>query len=166
MVHGLQLAKQNDVALVPGVLENGVGWLKRYQDRAGRLLKNAPTKTKPWKDRADNLDAFVYMVLVDADVKNADMLEFLYRDRTHLAVYCKAMYGLALHKQKEQEKLDMILQNINQYVVQDNENQTAYLKLPADNYWWYWYGSEFEAHAYYLKLLSRQTPRASWPAGW
>ena len=31
VVHGLQIAKQNDVALVPGVLERGVAWLKRYQ---------------------------------------------------------------------------------------------------------------------------------------
>ena len=32
VVHGLQIAKQNDVALVPGVLERGVEWLKHYQD--------------------------------------------------------------------------------------------------------------------------------------
>ena len=43
-------------------------------------------------------------------------------------------------------------------MVQDDENQTAYLKLPESNYWWYWYGSEFEAHGYYLKLLSRTDP--------
>ncbi len=91
MVHGLQIAQQNDVALVPGVLERGVEWLKRYQDEQIQLLKNAAIKDKPeglrWKEHADNLDAFVYMVLVDAGVKNADMLEFLYRDRTQLAVY-------------------------------------------------------------------------------
>ena len=29
VVHGLQIAKANDVALVPGVLEKGVDWLKR-----------------------------------------------------------------------------------------------------------------------------------------
>ena len=52
------------------------------------------------------------------------------------------MFGLAMQKQKEQAKLDMMLQNISQYVVQDEENQTAYLKLPADNVWWAWYGSE------------------------
>ena len=69
-----------------------------------------------WKESADNLDAFVYMVLVDAGVKNADMLEFLYRDRTNLAVYGMAMYGLALEKQGEKEKLAMILRNIGQYV--------------------------------------------------
>ncbi len=105
------------------------------------------------------------MVLVDAGVKNADMLDFLYRDRTHLAVYAMAMYGLALEKQGEKEKLDMILRNISQYVQQDDENQTAWLKLP-EGYWWCWYGSEYEAHAYYLKLLRGPTRRASWPRGW
>ncbi len=97
VVHGLQTAKQNDVALVPGVLERGVEWLTRYQAEQVQLIKNAAIKDKPpelrWKEYADNLDAFVYMVLVDAGVKNADMLEFLYRDRTHLAVYGMAMYG-------------------------------------------------------------------------
>ncbi len=29
------------------------------------------------------------------------MRDFLYRDRVHLSVYTKAMYGLALHKQQE-----------------------------------------------------------------
>ncbi len=162
VVHGLQIARQNDVALVPGVLERGIEWLKRYQDEQIQLLKNAAVKDKPaslrWKDHADNLDAFVYMVLVDGGEKNADMLEFLYRDRTKLSVYAMAMYGIALEKQGEKEKLDMIMRNIGQYVQQDDENQTAWLRLP-DGYWWYWYGSEYEAHAYYLKLLSKTDPK-------
>ena len=41
------------------------------------------------------------MVLVDADVANDEMRDFLYRDRTNLAVYAKAMFGLALHKQQD-----------------------------------------------------------------
>ena len=98
------------------------------------------------------------MVLVDAGVRNADMLEFLYRDRNEIAVYAKAMYGIALEKQAEKEKLAMILRNIGQYVQQDDENQTAWLNLPG-GYWWYWYGSEYEAQAYYLKLLARTDPK-------
>jgi uncharacterized protein YfaS (alpha-2-macroglobulin family) len=136
--------------------------LQRYQDEQVQLIKNAEKKPKPpfwrWKDHADELDAFVYMVLTDADVKNADMLGFLYRDRTKLAVYALAMYGIALEKQGEKEKLAMVLRNINQYVQQDDENQTAWLNLPG-GYWWYWYGSEYEAHAYYLKLLARTDPK-------
>ena len=155
VVHGLQIARENDVAIVPGVMERGIEWLRRYQASEVQRLKNFPTKTNPWKEHADALDAFVYMVLVDADHTNADMLEFLYRDRTHLPVYAKSLFGLALHKQKQADKLAMILKNIEQFLVQDEENQTAYLKLPENNYWWYWYGSDIEANAYYLKLLSR-----------
>jgi len=161
VVHGLQIARQNDVALVPGVLERGAAWLQQHQDGEVQKIKNAAKDPKvlPWKDHADNLDAFVYMVLVDAGVKSAEMHEFLYRDRTKLAVYGLAIYGLAVEKLGDREKLAMILQNINQYVMQDEENQTAWLNLPEDNYWWYWYGSEIEAEAYYLKLLARTDPK-------
>jgi uncharacterized protein YfaS (alpha-2-macroglobulin family) len=51
-----------------------------------------------------------------------------------------------------------VLRNISQYVVQDDENQTAYLKLPGTGWWW-WYGSETETHAFYLKLLARTDPK-------
>ena len=139
-------------------------WLKRYQALQVKMIKNAPGKVRPWKDHADDLDAFVYMVLTDAKKQTPDMKdmnEFLYRDRTLVSVYAKAMYGLALYNHKEKEKLDMILQNISQFLVQDAENQTAYLKLPENNYWWYWYGSDTEAMAYYLKLLSRTDPKGA-----
>lgn len=159
VVHGLQIAQQNDVALTPGVLERGVEWLKNYQAAELVKLKNAAGKTNPYKPNADNLDAFVYMVLVDAGHDSVEMRDFLYRDRNQLAVYSKAMFGLALEKLGDAEKLAMILRNIEQYLVQDEENDTAYLKLPADNYWWYWYGSETEANAYYLKLLARTSPK-------
>jgi uncharacterized protein YfaS (alpha-2-macroglobulin family) len=98
--------------------------------------------------------------LFDAGAPNDEMRDFLYRDRTHLTVYAKAMLGLSLHAQQQAEKLAMILKNIEQFLVQDDENQTAYLKLPGDNAWWYWYGSEIESQGYYLKLLARTAPKA------
>jgi len=147
------------VALPPNVLERGLAWLHAYQAEQVQRIKNAPGKLQPWKEHADELDAMVYMILRDADKDNDEMRDFLYRDRTHLAVYAKAMFGLALHKEKQAEKLAMILENISQFVVEDKENQTAYLKLPTGSAWWYWYGSEIEANAYYLKLLSRTNPK-------
>jgi hypothetical protein len=166
VVHGLQVAKQNDVAIVPGVVERGVEWLGRYQEEQLRWLANVDDdghvidKNKPSKLNADNIDSLVYMVLVDAGVRSDAMRDRLYKDRTKLAVYALSMYGLALHKQNEADKLAMVMRNISQYVVEDNENQTAYLKLP-ENIWWYWYGSEFEAHAYYLKLLAATEPKST-----
>ena len=165
VVHGLQLAVQNDVALVPGVLEKGVQWLKRHQDRQIAHLKNWAKKKQPNKKHADNLDAFIFMVLCDADKADAGMRDFLYRDRNQLAVYAKAMLGLAMHKIGKIKERDMLLRNIEQFLVTDDENQTAYLDLGNKGYWWYWYGSEFEAQAYYLKLLCVAKPKSTQASG-
>jgi uncharacterized protein YfaS (alpha-2-macroglobulin family) len=159
VVHGLQLARECDVKLPDGMLERGVEWLKRYEAQQVQLLKNHEANVRPSKASADDLDAFAYMVLADANLQNKAMLEYLYRDRNNLAVYSKAVYGLALHKQGHADKLTMILRNIAQFLVEDDENQTAYLKLPEGNVWWYWHGNDIEANAFYLKLLSKTDPK-------
>ena len=158
VIHGLQIARENGVTLPGGVMERGVRWLKDYQAKEiNRLILWDRTKKKG-KSHADNLDASVYMVLMDEAFENKKMRDYLYRDRNSLAVYAKAMFGLALVKAEDSQKLAMIIKNIEQFLVRDAENQTAYLNLPNSSYWWYWYGSEYEAHAYYLKLLARTAP--------
>ncbi|MCA1686132.1 MAG: alpha-2-macroglobulin, partial [Planctomycetia bacterium] len=158
VVHGLQTARENGVALVPGVLERGVAWLTTYQEEQVRLLKNARGKTTPFKEKADDLDALVDMILADAGVTSRDMLDVLDRDRTALSIYAKAMFGLALHARGDEARLATVLENLAQYVVRDDENQTAHLRMPEANAWWNWSGSEPEAHGYYLKLLARTDP--------
>lgn len=166
VVRGLLVAQRNDVAIVPGVIDRGVQWLERYQQQELAKLDNwdrekdkARDVEKAAKRRADNLDALVYLVLAENKKKNASMRDYLYQDRTTLAVYSKAVFGLALKLQGEEEKLAMVMQNLSQYVKQDDENQTAWLDLPG-GYWWYWYGSEYEAQAYYLKLLVAENPES------
>jgi hypothetical protein len=158
VVHGLQVARQNGVILPEPVLNRGIQWLKDYQARELERLRLWDRTKKKGKSQADNLDALVYMVLTDATAENKNMRTYLYRDRNWLAVYAKALFGLALFKIEDNEKLAMIIKNIEQFLVVDDENQTAYLNLPNSHYWWYWYGSETEAHAYYLKLLARTEP--------
>ena len=165
VVHGLQVARLNGVAVPAGVTERGVAWLQKYQETELRKLRNAVGKHDPWKEYADDLDAFVYMVLVDAGNDNGAMRDFLYRDRTRLSVYAKAMFGLALVGHGQDEKLAMVLQSLQQYVIRDAENQTAYFNLGNQGYWWCWYGSENEAHAYYLKLLAKTDPKSADAAG-
>jgi uncharacterized protein YfaS (alpha-2-macroglobulin family) len=201
VVRGLLVAKQNDVAIVPGVVERGVEWLERYQreelakldnwDREASKSRNEKESSKP---QADNLDALVYLVLTEAQragassppapnaesVDPADntaktrnrMRDYLYQDRTKLAVYSLATFGLALEIERAEiggqksasaaqaaDMLKMVMQNLSQYVKQDDENQTAWLDLPG-GYWWFWYGSENEAQAYYLKLLVANSPKS------
>jgi uncharacterized protein YfaS (alpha-2-macroglobulin family) len=65
---------------------------------------------------------------------------------------------LTLHKANRTDERDQVRRNIEQYLIRDAENQTAYLNLNNGGYWWHWYGSEFEAQAYYLKLLAAVDP--------
>jgi alpha-2-macroglobulin len=159
VVHGLSIARQNDRNLPEGMLERGISWLTAYDAKQVRLLENGESKIAPNKRFADDVDALNFMVLTDAGIRNERMLGFLDRDRTHLSVYGKALFGLGLERLGEKNKLAAVLQNIGQYVVGDNENQTAYLRLPNEGYWWSWYGSEVETDAFYLKLLARTDPK-------
>ncbi|MDT8389844.1 MAG: MG2 domain-containing protein [Lentisphaeria bacterium] len=167
VVHGLKTAQNNDVAIVPDTIQRGIAWLKNYQKDQLGYLENHDKQTKHghWKRYADNLDALIYMVLTDNGAESAEMRQYLYRDRNQLSVYGKAVFGLGLVSAKDDEKLAMITRNIEQYLVMDDENQTAYLKLPNTHYWWYWYGGEMEAHAFYLKLLARTEPKSAKAAG-
>ena len=169
VVRGLLLARENDVAIVDGVIDRGVTWLKRYQAQQLKKLLNAPSKTKPFKNKADNNDALVFSVLATAGERDAQMERLLFRDRLQLAPYTLAMFGLALHQHVEtgrggEADRDQVIRNLKQFVITDDENQTAYLDLPG-GYWWRWYGSEFETHAHFLKLLSATEPHSDLTAG-
>ncbi|MEZ6072607.1 MAG: hypothetical protein R3C10_20690 [Pirellulales bacterium] len=159
VVHGLLIAQQNDVAVVPDVLASGIAWLEEYQAGEVQKLQNAATDTKPFRRKTDALDVLVYMVLADADRSNAAMLDFLKRDRPEMTPYSLAMFGTALAKQNHQDELARVMRNLDQYVVEDDENQTAYLRMPEGGHWWRWYGNDIEAMAYYLKLLARTDPK-------
>lgn len=159
VVHGLQLARDNDVPLVPGMLERGIEWLENYRREELLRLQNEAKGIEPRKKTADDLDALVHGILVDEGSDSPEMAAFLYRDRNGLSVYSKALFALACHRTGDAEKLAMLRRNIEQFLVQDAENETAYLKLPDGNAWWYWHGDEIETDVAYLKLLSKVDPR-------
>ena len=166
VVHGLQTAEAHGVTLVPGMLQKGVEWLERHQQGELEKLANWKTRKKePWKQHADNLDALVAMVLADAEKSDMKMLDALYRDRTRLSVYAVAMLGLTFDTLDDAPRRDMCLRNVKQYLVVDDENQTAHLNLSNGHYWWRWYGSDIEAHAYFLRLLTRVEPKGELAAG-
>ena len=161
VVHGLQLARENGVAVPAPALKRGVEWLRQYQAEQVRSIQDL----KRGKQKADALDAFVFRVLADEKIADADMRAFLFRDRGELPVYGLAMYGLALDRLGDAAKRDMVVRNIEQHLVQDAENQTAWLDLGNGNCWWNWYGSEYEAQACYLELLARTDPKGAKAAG-
>jgi uncharacterized protein YfaS (alpha-2-macroglobulin family) len=178
VLRGLYLAKSCGVEVPEDVLRRGVNWLKRYQESQIVLLKNASipereTKKLEWKNQADETDAFVFMVLAEnrepatvspeIDSPTADMLEFLQRDRGKLSLYGVAMAGIGESLLPGNRDIFPYIKILEQYLVQDDSNQTAYLNLRgyAGWHWWCWHGSEFETQAYYLRLLMRAEPKSS-----
>ncbi|MDR1959945.1 MAG: alpha-2-macroglobulin [Planctomycetaceae bacterium] len=176
VVHGLRIAKQNDVAVNEEVIQRGVRWLHRYLKEQVQFLRNAELPEEQrrkvtWKQDADNIDAFVCMVLSDSNrlgempPELREMRDDLWRDRAKLSLYGVAMYGIGLGlwgNDSDRERMEMCLRMLEQYLEQDDENQTARLNLAGTGnwYWWCWYGSEFETQAMYLKLLMRVNPKS------
>jgi len=65
VARGLKIAGENGVAIVPSVIERGVGWLRSYQkDQIGRIRNGRKDpKTRPWKKYPDNTDALCILSL-------------------------------------------------------------------------------------------------------
>ncbi len=125
--------------------------------RKSACSRTPPTKTIPYKEHADNIDALVYMVLVDAGHRQRRDARFpLSRPHAHRRSTPRRCSAWPCTSEPAGRQAgDDPARTSSSIVVQDDENQTAYLQLPANNPWWYWYGSEIEANAYYLKLLAR-----------
>ena len=167
IVHGLTVARANDIPILPDVIDRGVTWLKTHQaaelkklgegDKRRELGKQAQKRRKPYRMQASNMDALVTWVLAEHDSGDPAMTEYLYRDRLKLSVYGMCLSGLVLDSQQLIDQRNMVLRNVEQYLQQDEENQTAWLRLPGSS-WWHWYGSENEAHAMYLRLLLKVRP--------
>ena len=158
VVRGLQTAKSADAAIVPDCLLRGLDWLARYQAEQLQRLQNAASKKKPFKESPDDLDAFVFQILVDADRPSPAMQSFLYEKRENLSVHSKALLAMAVHRLGNVDQSKMLRQNIEQFLVQDETNETAFLRIPSP--WWYWYGSTIESTANYLKLIVRLDPQS------
>ncbi len=156
VVRGLLVAQKNDCPIVPDVLDRGLAWLEQYQAGELQKIKNAATSTEPYKSKPDNLDALVFHILVDAGRVNSEMQTVLYDNRLGLSVYSKALLAIATHRAGNAEQTSMLRRNIEQFLEEDAENETAWLRDQSS--WWYWYGSEIEAAATYLKLLAVVEP--------
>ena len=172
IVHGLLVAKANGANIPDRMLDSGIAWLISHEKKQTAALqlhverealrkecKKIKDDTRYEKSRTDAIDAFVRMILGEARRDSEPMLAFLHRDRVDLPVYAKCLLGLEHHRKGDEARRDEVMRMIAQFLKRDDENQTAYLDLKNTNYWWFWYGSEVEAHAWYLKLLAAVKPK-------
>ncbi|QDT16265.1 alpha-2-macroglobulin family protein [Alienimonas californiensis] len=163
VTHGLWLASQRGADVPQDLIAGGQRILAQHQAREVAELKRGelPEKQREganYKLVADSLDAQIFRVLSDLgadpdDATHAAMAGYLFRDRLKLPIKAQALLGLAFAALQD-GRLETSLSNLRQYLVNDEENQTAYLRLPNDGGWWYWWNNDLEANALYLELLS------------
>lgn len=166
IVRGLFLARNNQVEVPEQLLSRGVQWLQSWQEQELEKLRRGDERrqnpdanhgNQPYRMSASNLDALVAQVLVEFAESNPEIDDYLYRDRGNLTAYGMALTGLVFDSRQAAERRDMLIRNLRQFVARDHQNQTAWLQLPESSRW-YWYGSENEAMAIFLKLLLRTNP--------
>jgi uncharacterized protein YfaS (alpha-2-macroglobulin family) len=159
-VRALSLAVESGLVLDKNVLTRGVDWLKAWQERRIKLIKEDHRKV-------GNTDALVFATLVKSNIKSDFMLEKLFKERNLLSINGLTLLAASCEQLKDNDKLKVLLENIEQFLVEDSENQTAYLRIPETYWWWCWYGRDIDTQAAYLKLLSKVDPkgkRAAWLA--
>ena len=160
VMHGLLLARDNGAKVPDDMIQRGLAWLAKHEEKETDRIAHWDKRKNNTKKQADAIDALVRRVLGEGGKNNPQMLGFLFRDKNDLPVYAKALVGLEFHRIRDHDKRDQIIRNVRQFLKTDEENQTAYLDLGNQGYWWYWYGSEFEAQAWFLKLLAAAEPES------
>ena len=160
VVHGLKIAQQNGAKIPQDRIDLGVQWLKRYEEIETERIRMYGKRKKNTKQRASTIDYFVRLVLSENGIFNQEMLGYQFRDKNDTGVYAKSLLGMSLHLVEDSERRDAVIRNIEQFLVYDEENQTAFLEMKNGGYWWYWYGNDIEAHSWYLKLLTAVKPKS------
>ena len=82
----------------------------------------------------------------------------LYEQRGELNNYGRALLALALHQENKNDEAKIVLRNLLQFVERDDSNDTAWVRTPESD-WWYWWNNDIEANAWALKALVTMEPQ-------
>ncbi|TVR42409.1 MAG: hypothetical protein EA402_11715 [Planctomycetota bacterium] len=157
VVRGLMIAQTAGAEVDHAQISRGLAWLTRHRASRIAAIENSIARVakgeRSMRERSSNIDAYIESVLADADQADARMRGWLLEDRSALSTYGKALLGLACLASNDGDGLQLILENLGQFVESRDDNHTAWLRVESP--WWRWYGSEYEANSAYLLLLVR-----------
>ncbi len=172
VARGLILAQQaevfntleapNGAELAQNSLARGLKWLENYQRteieklRIGAMKDEDRPKNTPYKTQTDEIDVLVFGTLAQAGTLTDEMKSmsrYIFRDHVKLSPQSNALAAVAFFQREEKEEFGVEMKYLTQFLVTDEENQTAHLSLPGFCWWWCWYGNDIETQAAYLRML-------------
>jgi hypothetical protein len=156
VLQGLHAARQAKVNVDGGVYERGLNFLQN-------AISKELAKPKD-QQRMGHIQTQAYLAYIlslerrlDQDERKA-WLDELYASRGKLNNYGRALLALAMRNQERTDEAKTLLRNVLQFVERDDENETAWVRTPAQ-YWWFWWNNDIETNAWVLKALVAIDPQ-------
>jgi uncharacterized protein YfaS (alpha-2-macroglobulin family)/tetratricopeptide (TPR) repeat protein len=148
VLYALQTAQRSGVDVDANVLNRAANWLSNEVQRKIR------------DDKWDVSEPMAYAAYVLAVQKqNGPWLDMLYTGRDKLNLYGKALLAMTMHELGKTDEAQTTLRNIMQYRKDNLETQLSWFDLPNGGYWWCWYNSDIETHAWILRAMTAITPK-------
>ncbi|MHC4502638.1 MAG: alpha-2-macroglobulin family protein [Planctomycetota bacterium] len=152
VVWSLKIARDAGVNVSGNAYNRGVQFLTRFVDKE---LKNV--KEHHWYG---GIHMQAYLAFVLSMEKRADKtwLRNIHDERGKLNLYSKALLAMALGRMGMRAEAMLVLRNIRQFVEEDRENDTAWVRTPQ-NGWWYWWNSDIETNGFVLSAIAELDPK-------
>jgi len=161
VMYCLNIAKQAGIEIQPHILNRGFNYIQGNLEREYGKIIDKNKKGEPIY-RFHTSHAYACYVLSLGGRKNDQWLNTMYEKRDRLNNYGKALLCLTYHNLKNAERAGILLQNIEQYLEQDDEVGLAWLKTPNQG-WWYWYNNSVETNAWFLQCYAALKPKDEAP---
>lgn len=152
VLYCLSIARKAGIEIAGPVVDRGMDYVQN----------NLEIEMGKFEDGFHTGHAYACFVLSLSGRRNDAWLNTLFDKRDRLNHYGKALLCLAYHQAGNAERAGILLQNIEQHVVEDAENETAWLKTDTAG-WWSWWNNDVETNAWLLQCYSALQPKAERP---
>ncbi|MBS0660685.1 MAG: hypothetical protein JSR82_20895 [Verrucomicrobia bacterium] len=150
VLDGLYAARQAGAKIDGRMLERGASFLRGEVERALREARKRP------EIAALHEEPYLAYVLALGEMKFSpalfQWLDEVFQQRARLPRQGLAQLALALHRVGRSEQAALALRNLLQFVERDDAEESAWIRFPETE-WWFWWNNGTETNAWALRAL-------------
>ena len=164
VLYSLNIAQQAGIQVDPKVMARAASYiLNNLEHDYGKFEWNdKESKTHYSFGTGHAYACYVASLSGSKDPRMNKWLDIMFTHRDRLNNYGKALLCLTYHKSGNLGKATTLLQNIEQYLKQDDEVQLAWLDTPSKG-WWRWFNNDVETNAWFLQCYNALKPKDEKP---
>ena len=164
VLYSLNIAKEAGIEVDPQVLDRAASYvLNSLENDYGKFeWQDKEGKTQYSFGTQHAYACYVATLSGSKDPRMNKWLDLMFTHRDRLNNYGKALVCLTYHRSGDQARANTLLENIEQYLKQDDEVELAWLETPNKGWWW-WYNNDIETNAWFLQCYNALKPKAEKP---